>query len=73
MNILEEILVYGVVAVLALSILIIAIIAGVYWLIWYFLARPIENILKDKYAKGELSKEDYYDLKKNYWWHHGRF
>ena len=71
MNTIEEIFVYGALAALALIVFIISIIAGIIRVLWYLFARPIEKILEEKYAKNEISEEEYNDLKNRFWWHHG--
>ncbi|HLC50342.1 MAG TPA: hypothetical protein VJI97_02840 [Candidatus Nanoarchaeia archaeon] len=42
-----------------------------FWIIWMLISRPV-IILKKKWKSGELTKEQYRDFKKYFWWHHGR-
>jgi uncharacterized membrane protein len=71
MNQKEEIVFFGALGIFAIAAVIILIVAGIAWLVWYLITKPID-ILKEKLAKGELTKEQYYDLKKRFWWHYGR-
>ena len=62
----------GAPAVIASSAVILLVVIGLALVIWYWLTKPLANILKEKYAAGEISKKEFDNLKKMLWWNYRR-
>ncbi len=58
--------------VLLAGALIVALVFLIIWGLKYVITKPIEKMLKQKYTRGELSKEQFEDLRKYVWRDHGK-